>query len=213
MSIATPGELGALARFARKSNGWTLKETSRRTGRSIRFLSEFERGKVTTEVGKALQVLGVLGVTLHADAETAATPSPVAPVAPVAASPPAADLPPRPAGSSDAARIWDMLRVNLELQAVIAAWPSLQDGAAGIAARHALCRCVDLLGEAARRVTPGTQARLPTVPWRALIARRNSLVMDYEKADTGALLAAMQAELPGLEPALRAALSRCLAGS
>jgi transcriptional regulator with XRE-family HTH domain len=46
----------------RKSRGWTLQKLSRFANVSMRFLSEFERGKETAEIGKAVHVLQLLGL-------------------------------------------------------------------------------------------------------------------------------------------------------
>jgi transcriptional regulator with XRE-family HTH domain len=54
--------LGNLARAHRKSRNLTLATVSGLSGLSIRFLSEFERGKPTAEIGKVLQALRILGL-------------------------------------------------------------------------------------------------------------------------------------------------------
>lgn len=58
----TPNDLGGLARAHRKSKHLTLDTLSGLSNLSIRFLSEFERGKATAEVGKVLQALKTLGL-------------------------------------------------------------------------------------------------------------------------------------------------------
>lgn len=58
----TTDELGSLARAHRKSKKLTLKTLSGLSNLSIKFLSEFERGKPTAEVGKVLHALRILGL-------------------------------------------------------------------------------------------------------------------------------------------------------
>lgn len=58
----TSGELGSLARTHRKSKKLTLETLSGLSNLSIKFLSEFERGKPTAEVGKVLHALRILGL-------------------------------------------------------------------------------------------------------------------------------------------------------
>lgn len=60
--IRTALELGRLARAHRKSRRLTLETVSGLANLSIRFLSEFERGKETAEVGKVLKALRTLGL-------------------------------------------------------------------------------------------------------------------------------------------------------
>lgn len=58
----TVSDLGSLARAHRKSKHLTLKTLSGLSTLSIRFLSEFERGKTTAEIGKVLKALKILGL-------------------------------------------------------------------------------------------------------------------------------------------------------
>lgn len=55
-------ELGKLARDHRKNRRVTLETASGLSSLSIRFLSEFERGKETAEIGKVLKALKTLGL-------------------------------------------------------------------------------------------------------------------------------------------------------
>lgn len=209
--------LGAWVRQARKARGLTLEQVAIKAGTGIRFLSEFERGKDTAELGKAMSVLYSLGLTLLAADCTAlpdAVPTNASPVLPASTVPlhpipPPAQTPlsPRPPAGGDAGRFWDMLRAVLDIQDVLANFTGEADFIASVAARRAVERCFDVLGEAARRVTPATQFRFTHIPWREIIARRNSLVMDYEKADAAVLYSAARTELPRLASSLRAMLA------
>ena len=55
-------ELGQLARSHRKGQELTLEKLSGVGNLSMRFLSEFERGKETAEIGKVLKALAMLGL-------------------------------------------------------------------------------------------------------------------------------------------------------
>ena len=61
-SIRSAGELGQLTRAHRKQRKLTLETVSGLGNLSTRFLSEFERGKETAELGKVLQALQTLGL-------------------------------------------------------------------------------------------------------------------------------------------------------
>lgn len=60
--IGSVAELGRLAREHRKSRGLTLEAVSGLSNLGTRFLSEFERGKETAEIGKVLKTLKILGL-------------------------------------------------------------------------------------------------------------------------------------------------------
>ncbi len=62
--IQTTEELGHLVRAHRKSKGLTLETVSGLGNLSTRFLSEFERGKETAEIGKVLKALRILGLDI-----------------------------------------------------------------------------------------------------------------------------------------------------
>ena len=62
-SISMPEDIGEVVRSARLQLGWSQTELAQRCGASQRFVSEFERGKPSAEVGKVLQVLHALGLS------------------------------------------------------------------------------------------------------------------------------------------------------
>ncbi|MEX0617755.1 MAG: hypothetical protein WDZ76_14250 [Pseudohongiellaceae bacterium] len=55
-------ELGSLARAHRKNRGIPIETISGLGNLGKRFLSEFERGKETAEIGKVLKALNTLGL-------------------------------------------------------------------------------------------------------------------------------------------------------
>ncbi len=60
--IQTTEDLGRLVRAHRKAKELTLETVSGLGNLSTRFLSEFERGKETAEIGKILKALRTLGL-------------------------------------------------------------------------------------------------------------------------------------------------------
>lgn len=62
--VATPAVLGKIVRSARTASGCSLRSTSEATKLGVRFLSEFERGKPTAEIGKVMQALHAAGLKL-----------------------------------------------------------------------------------------------------------------------------------------------------
>ncbi len=62
--VATVADIGRLAREKRKSQQATIELLSNYSNLSPRFISEFERGKETAEIGKVLKALHSLGLDL-----------------------------------------------------------------------------------------------------------------------------------------------------
>ena len=60
--IRSAEELGKSARLHRKNRKLTLETVSGLGNLSTRFLSEFERGKETAEIGKILTALRTIGL-------------------------------------------------------------------------------------------------------------------------------------------------------
>ena len=61
-AVHSAEELGRLVRAHRKNRRLTLETVSGLGNLSPRFLSEFERGKETAEIGKILKALRTLGL-------------------------------------------------------------------------------------------------------------------------------------------------------
>jgi uncharacterized protein with HEPN domain len=62
----------------------------------------------------------------------------------------------------------------------------------------ALVRAVEIIGEAAGKVSPEAQAELAQVPWSALIGMRNRLIHAYFDVDRDILWATVTSSLPEL---------------
>ena len=60
--IRSVAELGRVTRAHRKSHNITLETVSGLGNLSPRFLSEFERGKETAEIGKVMKALRTIGL-------------------------------------------------------------------------------------------------------------------------------------------------------
>ena len=73
--------------------------------------------------------------------------------------------------------------------------------------RMALARCLEILGEAAAKVTPATRAQVPSVPFGQIVSMRNRLIHAYFDVDLDIVWTTVSEDLPALIPALDAALS------
>ncbi|MEA3642313.1 MAG: helix-turn-helix transcriptional regulator [Lamprobacter sp.] len=78
--IQTTEDLGRLARAHRKQRHLTLETVSGLGNLSPRFLSEFERGKETAEIGKVLKALRTLGLEVSIQPRAGAAPMRARPI-------------------------------------------------------------------------------------------------------------------------------------
>ena len=63
--VRTPGELGQAVRYHRKARRLTQGKIAGLTNVSIGFLSDFENGKPTAEIGKILSTLNTMGLDVY----------------------------------------------------------------------------------------------------------------------------------------------------
>lgn len=62
----------------------------------------------------------------------------------------------------------------------------------------AVIRCVEIIGEAAARISEATRASSPDIPWSAMVGMRNRLVHAYFDVDTDVVWKTVTVELPAL---------------
>jgi uncharacterized protein with HEPN domain len=68
----------------------------------------------------------------------------------------------------------------------------------------AVVHAIEILGEAANRITDETRATYPGIPWRAIIGMRNRLIHAYFAINTTIVWQTVTQEIPVLLPQLRA---------
>jgi uncharacterized protein with HEPN domain len=68
---------------------------------------------------------------------------------------------------------------------------------------RAVIRDIEIIGEAAGRVSGGTQAQLGSIPWPGIIGMRNRLIHGYFDVDTDRLWDTLTDDLPALAAELR----------
>lgn len=71
----------------------------------------------------------------------------------------------------------------------------------------ALVRAIEIIGEAASKVSAETRAATPAIPWVAIVAMRNRLIHTYFDIDRNILWKTITGEIPSLLSQLRALLS------
>jgi uncharacterized protein with HEPN domain len=62
----------------------------------------------------------------------------------------------------------------------------------------ALVRLVEIVGEAANRLSTENQFRYPSIPWKAIVGMRNRLIHGYDAIDLDVLWDTVKVDLPQL---------------
>ena len=70
----------------------------------------------------------------------------------------------------------------------------------------ALTRLVEIVGEAAARISPETRVNHPAIPWPEMISMRNRLIHGYDTVDLAVLQSTVSVDLPQLVARLDAIL-------
>jgi len=71
----------------------------------------------------------------------------------------------------------------------------------------ALTRCLEILGEAASKLSAEARIRFPELPWARMVSMRNHLVHAYFDVDLDIVWTTVVDDLPGLLPRLDSTLT------
>jgi len=71
-----------------------------------------------------------------------------------------------------------------------------------ILCQDAVVRRIEIIGEAARRVSAETKRKYPQLPWKAMIGMRNVAIHEYDSLDIDVIWDIVQNDLPALVAAL-----------
>lgn len=72
--------------------------------------------------------------------------------------------------------------------------------------QDSVIRRIEIMGEAARRISPNTQSLFPMLPWSSMIGMRNLLIHDYDGIDLQIVWQTVQQDLPSLISQLETAI-------
>jgi uncharacterized protein with HEPN domain len=97
----------------------------------------------------------------------------------------------------DAAYLWDMLQAAKEVDGMLEDH-DLAAFLANLVLMRAVERSVEIIGEAARRVSPSYMAAHPDIPWRTIIGQRNILAHEYGQIDHAILYQTATEDIPAL---------------
>jgi uncharacterized protein with HEPN domain len=91
----------------------------------------------------------------------------------------------------------DVLEAARLLQTFVAGidWNSFEND---LMRRAAVMRQLEIMGEAARRLSEETRLEIPEIPWRQIISMRNRLIHGYDDVDLVIVWETIQNDLPPL---------------
>jgi len=103
----------------------------------------------------------------------------------------------------DAIRIDHMIEAA-EVRARFGAGRGRDEFEADLMLRFALLRAIEIIGEAASRLSIEARGAAPSIPWQAIVAMRNRLIHAYFDVDPDVLRKAATEKIPSLLVALHA---------
>jgi len=107
-----------------------------------------------------------------------------------------------PPEERDNAYLWDMLDAALAIEEFVSG-RTYKDYLSNRMMRGAVERNVEVIGEAARRVSETTKQSYPEIPWRAIVGQRNVLAHEYDEVLHEAVWAVATRRIPALIVAIR----------
>jgi uncharacterized protein with HEPN domain len=105
----------------------------------------------------------------------------------------------------DKAYLWDMLDAAEAIREFIHG-KTPDNYATDRMLRGAVERHIEIIGEAARRVSDGLKAAHPEIPWRSLVGQRNILAHEYGEVRHELIWNVAMVGIPKLVAAVRAIL-------
>ncbi len=97
----------------------------------------------------------------------------------------------------DAAYLWDMLSAAREVVTLIKGVP-LEQFESNLLVLRATERCIEIIGEAARRISQAGRQAQPQIPWSDVIGQRNILAHEYGQIDYELLYRTATEDVPQL---------------
>jgi len=105
----------------------------------------------------------------------------------------------------DPAYLWDILQASREVEDMLVEHdlPAFMENRVLI---RAIERNMEIIGEAARRVSMEFKAQHPEIPWRQVIGQRNILAHEYGQIDHELLYKTAAEDVPELSQMIRSLL-------
>lgn len=102
-----------------------------------------------------------------------------------------------PLDDRDAAYLWDMLQAAREIDDMMRDY-DVNGFLDNLMLQRAAERCLEIIGEAARRVSLEGQRTLVEIPWGEIIGQRNILAHEYGQIDHELLFKTIEEDIPEL---------------
>lgn len=98
----------------------------------------------------------------------------------------------------DPASLWDMLDAARGVVRILGSRSLAEFTGEDEVVRLAVERKLEVLGEAARRVSESLRRAHPEIPWKEIVGLRNVISHQYEKVDPAEIFRIVREEIPGL---------------
>ncbi len=79
---------------------------------------------------------------------------------------------------------------------------SVDDLEADLRSRFAVIHCIEIVGEAAAKVSKSARAEIPSLAWNRIVGMRNALIHGYPDINLKRVVNAVRDELPALVAAI-----------
>ena len=84
---------------------------------------------------------------------------------------------------------------------------SIESFCDNIQCQDAVIRRLEIIGEAAKRISESTRTSLPDLPWREMIGMRNFMIHEYDNVDLKTVYNTVKNDLPPLIESLEKLLN------
>jgi uncharacterized protein with HEPN domain len=102
----------------------------------------------------------------------------------------------------DLALVWDMLQAARKIEQFVAG-KTFQEYSTDELVQAAVERKLEIIGEAARKISPAFQRRNPDIPWRGIVGQRHFLAHEYGEVHQEKLWRVATGRIPELIAMLR----------
>ncbi len=99
--------------------------------------------------------------------------------------------------SRDSAHLLDIFRAD-KLALSYLEGKSKEESFKDTQCQDAVIRRLEIIGEAAGRVSSATTTKFPNLPWKKMVSMRNIMIHEYEDVDLGIVWDTVQNDLPPL---------------
>ena len=106
-----------------------------------------------------------------------------------------------PASPRDAGYLWDIIAAAREIGEFLAG-KTYSDFVSNRMLRLAIERDIEIIGEAARRVSAEFRTGHPEVPWAKIVSQRNVIIHEYDELKLGRMWMVATERVPELIPLL-----------